>query len=63
MTAVYRMTHDGWNSEQAFKEMKRYDFGADFLHPEFKHFVYGYKTEPKAPVAVETVAEATEAAN
>lgn len=45
MTAVYRMTHDGWNSEQAFKEMKQYDFGADFLHPEFKRFVYSYRVE------------------
>jgi protein tyrosine/serine phosphatase len=40
MTAVYRMTHDGWTAEQAFKEMKQYKFGADFLHPEFKRFVY-----------------------
>jgi protein tyrosine/serine phosphatase len=46
MTAVYRMTHDGWNSERAFKEMKQYDFGADFLHPEFKRFVYSYRVEP-----------------
>lgn len=46
MTAVYRMTHDGWTSDQAFKEMKRYDFGADFLHPEFKRFVYDYKAAP-----------------
>lgn len=46
MTAVYRMTHDGWSSDQAFKEMKKYDFGADFLHPEFKRFVYGYRVEP-----------------
>ena len=46
MTAVYRMTHDGWTSDQAFKEMKQYDFGADFLHPEFKRFVYGYRVEP-----------------
>ena len=62
MTAVYRMSHDGWNSEQAFKEMKQYDFGADFLHPEFKRFVYGYQSEPKAPIAVAAVA-AIEAAN
>jgi len=46
MTAVYRMTHDGWSSDQAFKEMKQYNFGADFLHPEFKRFVYGYQAEP-----------------
>ena len=38
MTAVYRMHHDKWTAEQAFKEMKQYKFGADFLHPEFKRF-------------------------
>jgi protein tyrosine/serine phosphatase len=43
MTAVYRMVEEGWTADQAFKEMKRYKFGADFLHPEFKRFVYGYK--------------------
>jgi protein tyrosine/serine phosphatase len=61
MTAVYRMTHDGWNSDQAFREMKQYDFGADFLHPEFKRFVYGYQAGPKAPIAVEAVAAAAAA--
>ncbi|PYR92698.1 MAG: hypothetical protein DMF84_12225 [Acidobacteria bacterium] len=43
MTAAYRMTHDGWNADQAFTEMKQYKFGADFLHPEFKDFVFGYQ--------------------
>ena len=42
MTAVYRMEQDGWNADRAFQEMKQYDFGWDFLHPEFKAFVYGY---------------------
>ena len=42
MTAAYRMSFDRWTSEQAFREMKQYDFGADFLHPEFKKFVYSY---------------------
>ena len=45
MTAAYRITHDGWNADQAFKEMKQYKFGADFLHPEFKRFVYGYRAD------------------
>jgi protein tyrosine phosphatase (PTP) superfamily phosphohydrolase (DUF442 family) len=45
MTAVYRMTHDGWSGDRAFKEMKRFKYGADFLHPEFKEFVYGYRPE------------------
>ncbi len=42
MTAVYRMTQDGWSADQAFKEMKKFKFGADYLHPEFKKFVFGY---------------------
>jgi len=48
MTAAYRMTQDGWSAEQAFKEMKDYKFGADFLHPEFKKFVYGYSAQQLA---------------
>lgn len=43
MTAVYRMEHEGWANDQAFREMKRYKFGWDFLHAEFKDFVYDYR--------------------
>jgi len=43
MTAVYRMTANGWAADQAFAEMKSYRFGADFLHSEFKSFVFAYK--------------------
>jgi protein tyrosine/serine phosphatase len=46
MTAVYRMEHDGWTGDRAFEEMKRYKFGMDFLHPEFKRFVFSYKPTP-----------------
>ncbi len=42
MTAVYRMTKDKWSPDQAFREMKDFDFGWDFLHPEFKKYVYAY---------------------
>jgi len=45
MTAAYRMAHDSWTADRAFKEMKQYKFGADFLHAEFKQFVYGYRPE------------------
>ena len=44
MTAVYRMEQAGWTPDQAFAEMKRYKFGLDFLHAEFKEFVYGYRS-------------------
>jgi protein tyrosine/serine phosphatase len=26
MTGIYRITHDGWTAEQAWEEMKKYDF-------------------------------------
>jgi protein tyrosine/serine phosphatase len=45
MTAVYRMEQDSWSPDRAFKEMKQYKFGMDFLHPEFKRFVYGYEAK------------------
>ena len=60
MTAVYRMTDDHWTADQAFGEMKQYKFGADFLHSEFKSFVYRYRAEPvhaTAPAAAEVKAE------
>jgi tyrosine-protein phosphatase SIW14 len=58
MTAVYRMTHDGWTADRAFSEMKDYKFGADFLHSAIKNFVYAYHTQesnsPKVLVATGT---------
>ena len=58
MTAAYRITHDGWSAEQAFKEMKDYKFGADFLHPEFKQFVYGYRPDTLRAAAAPATAAA-----
>jgi len=45
MTAVYRMAHHGWDAARAFAEMKQYRFGADFLHAEFKRFVFAYPAQ------------------
>ena len=59
MTAVYRMTDEGWDANRAFAEMKQYKFGADFLHSEFKDFVYAFHPEPAAGVKA---APATKAA-
>jgi protein tyrosine/serine phosphatase len=42
MTAVYRMTEEGWTADRAFSEMKQYKFGADFLHPALKSFVFDF---------------------
>ncbi len=56
MTAAYRITHDGWSAAQAFNEMKTYKFGADFLHPEFKQFVYSYHPAAAASATAATSA-------
>ena len=42
MSAIYRMTHDGWTADQAFQEMKQYDFDYGMGHTPLKHYVYSY---------------------
>ena len=56
MTAAYRMSEDGWTAERAFKEMKDFKFGADFLHSEFKDFVYD--NQPQHAVVAATAQKA-----
>lgn len=51
MTAVYRMVNDGISGSDAFKEMKQYKYGADFLHPEFKSFVERFDAKAFAAAA------------
>ena len=61
MTAVYRISHDGWTADEAFRGNEASKFGADFLHAEFKKFVYAYRVTlaAKAPAAAVTVAAKT----
>ena len=56
MTAIYRMTTENWSAAQAFAEMKKYKFGADFLHAELNDFVMGYPAQlvHAAPAAATT---------
>jgi len=42
MGAVYRMNHDGWNFDQAYKEMKAYDFYTRWGHGDLKNYVQDY---------------------
>jgi protein tyrosine/serine phosphatase len=51
MTAVYRMTNDGLTGDQAFTEMKKFKYGPDFLHPEFKQFVRNYEVKKATAAA------------
>jgi tyrosine-protein phosphatase SIW14 len=43
MTAVYRMMHNGWSADQAFTEMKQFQFEKGLVsHDTLKAFVYEY---------------------
>jgi len=42
MTAIYRITHDGWTADQAFQEMKQYDWYGRMGHGPTKDYVYDY---------------------
>jgi protein tyrosine/serine phosphatase len=42
MTAVYRMSVDGWGIDRAYQEMKRYDFSTSWGHEAYKDYVYDY---------------------
>lgn len=42
MIAIYRMTHDGWTADQAYQEMKQYDFEYGIGHTPLKRYVYDY---------------------
>ena len=53
MTAVYRMTNDGWSAERAYQEMKQYHFEGFPGHPVLKSFVYDYSRKVDQPKQVE----------
>jgi protein tyrosine/serine phosphatase len=44
LTAIYRITHDGWTADQAYKEMKEYEFEHGFFGGPSaqKHYVYSF---------------------
>lgn len=45
MSAIYRITHDGWSAEQAYQEMKRYDFEYGMGHGPLKAYVYAFYSQ------------------
>ena len=48
MGAVYRMTHDSWNFDRAYQEMKNYDFYTRWGHGALKDFVQDYYSHRQA---------------
>jgi protein tyrosine/serine phosphatase len=53
MTAIYRITHDKWTADQAFAEMKRYEFERGFGHGSLKDYVYDYAQKNQKSIVVE----------
>jgi protein tyrosine/serine phosphatase len=55
MTALYRMTSDGWTAAQAYNEMKQYRFEGFPDHPVLRNYVYAYTPVlPKQPAVLAT---------
>ena len=56
MGAVYRFTHDHWNYDQVYAEMKTYDFYTRFGHGAMKQYVEDYWSQ------LQTASEGSKAA-
>src|SRR5262249_17069973 len=54
MTAVYRMTKDGWSAARAYQEMKQYHFEGFPGHPVLKSFVYDFRSPVDQPQRADT---------
>ena len=43
MTAISRITHDGWSGDKAYEEMKKYDFEDSLFYPRsLKNYGFSY---------------------
>ena len=52
MGAVYRFNHYNWNYDQAYAEMKKYDFYTRWGHGDMKKFVQDYAANFRAKSSV-----------
>ena len=59
MGAVYRFTHDKWNYDQVYAEMKQYDFYTRFGHGAMKKYVEDYWQQMQTTQAGSVVAAPT----
>jgi protein tyrosine/serine phosphatase len=58
MTAVYRMSVEGWGIDRAYQEMKRYDFSTSWGHGAYKDYVYDYYRDLQAQAQRQRIAPA-----
>jgi protein tyrosine phosphatase (PTP) superfamily phosphohydrolase (DUF442 family) len=63
MGAVYRFNRYGWNFDQVYSEMKKYDFYTRWGHGDFKKFVEDYAEHLHNQAATTAAAGATATSN
>jgi protein tyrosine phosphatase (PTP) superfamily phosphohydrolase (DUF442 family) len=63
MGAVYRFNRYGWNFDQVYSEMKKYDFYTRWGHGDFKKFVEDYAEHLHNQAATTAAAGATPTSN
>ena len=63
MGAVYRFNHYGWNFDQVYAEMKKYDFYTRWGHGDMKKFVEDYAVNFHNRTASAAAATATTSVN
>jgi len=62
MTALFRITRDGWTAEEAYREMKKYDFEDSLFYPRvLKRYVFSFYERFAAGKASEAKASAPSA--
>jgi len=52
MTAIYRINHDKWSADQAYGEMKKYEFESGFGHGALRDYVYDYAQKNQSIASV-----------
>jgi protein tyrosine/serine phosphatase len=63
MGAVYRFTKYGWNFEQVYAEMKKFDFYTSWGHGDYKKFVEDYWQTVQSTNVTAAAAGATQGSN
>ncbi len=63
MGAVYRFTHDHWNLDQVYSEMKQYNFSTSWGHGMYKDFVQDYWKHVQATPSASAVRTAAASTN
>ena len=54
MTGIYRITHDSWSADQAYREMQRFGYYSFPSHGSLKRYVYAYYDSHRSKLGAST---------